>query len=147
MTIRDLIRTYVLADATVTSLIGTRLYPDMLPQKATYPAAKLFVVDTVRSGHLHGVASLAAARIQFDVYAAAASGPGARGVADAIGAAIRQRLAARVVTLTDTDTSTDVFVQIGEPEEREGVEPEINGGLSDWSADFLVHYQTHAGAY
>lgn len=149
MTIRDLIRAYVLADATVASLLGTRLYPDLLPEKVTYPAGKLFVVDIVRPGQLHGPASRAVARIQIDVWAAPTSGPGARGTADAIGAAIRQRLAAQNVTLLDDSVSPalPVFAQIGEPEEREGVDPEINGGLSDWSADFLVSYQTHAGVY
>ncbi len=152
MTIRDLVAAFVLADTTVASLIGTRLRPDMLPEKITYPAVVIKKIDIVRPGHLRGVASLATMRVQFDVYAAPTSGVSSRGTADAIGTAIRQRLDGfnpTVGVLTDTTTSpaTDIWAWIAIAPESDGVEPELYGGLSTLSVDYLVQYQTHGGLY
>lgn len=149
MTIRDLLKDYILADGTVASLIGTRLYPDMLPQKVTYPAGVIQRIDTVRPNHLRGAASLARCRIQIDVYAQPANGQSSRGLADTVGTAIRQRLDGFVGALVDASGSPSISVQtwITFDVELEGPEPEINGGLSRHTADYLVQYQTHGGAY
>jgi hypothetical protein len=141
VTIRDLVRDYVLADGTVAGLIGTRLYPDMLPQKCTYPAGVIQAIDIVRPNTLRGVASLARARIQIDVYAQPTSGSSSRSAADAAGTAIRQRLDG-FAGLLDTVQAWVMFDL-----ETEGAEPEIHGGLSRHTADYLVNYQTQAGAY
>lgn len=149
MTIRDLIAAYVIADGDVAALIGTRLYPDMLPEKVTYPAAVIQAIDIVRPNPLRGVASLARARIQIDVYAQPTSGVGSRAKADQVGAAIRARLDGQALTLTDTTTSPDTDVQawVMFDLETEGVEPEIHGGLSRHTQDFLVQYRTSGGDY
>ncbi len=149
MTIRDLVGAYVLADPTVAGYIGTRLRPDMLPQKIAYPAAVIKKISIVRPGHLRGVASLATMRVQFDLYAAPVSGASSRGTVDAIGTALRLRLDGFVGTLTDTGTSpaTPVRVSIAIEPESDGVEPDIDGGLWTLSVDYLVQYQTHGGLY
>ncbi len=149
MTVRDLVSAYVLADATVASLIGTRLYPDMLPQKVTYLAVKVTFVGNVRQKVLKGPAPGARLHLEFYVYSAPASGVGSRVVADQVGAAIRRRIGGVNVTLQDTTTSpaTDVFVQIEEDLEGSGAVAEINGGLSDHSADYFVGYRTQGGTY
>ena len=149
MTIRDIVRDYVLDDGTVAGLLGTRLYPDMLPQKVTYPAAVILNVDTLREPSLRTVAGLATARLQIDVYAAPVSGASSRMLADQCGAAIRQRLEGFDGTMPDHSTSpaTDVRVWIVFDQERSGVEVEIHGGLSRHSADYLVDFQTQDGFY
>jgi hypothetical protein len=155
MTIRDLVKNYLLADSTVGSLISTRLYPNLLPQKVTYPAAVITAVDIVRPPTLRKVAGLAKARIQLDVYAQPASGQSSRAVADQVGAAIRRRLdgfgwkSGADTTLTDTTTSphVDVRAWITADPETEGVEEEIHDGLSRHTADYLVDYQTQGGLY
>lgn len=149
MTIRDLIRDYVLADATVASLIGTRIYPDQLPQKVTYPAAVILSVDIVRPNPLRGVASLASARVQFDVYASPGNGQSSRARADAAGTAIRNRLDGQAPTLSDTSVSPAVGVNawVRFDLETENAEPELDGGLSRHTADYFVQYQTRTGAY
>jgi hypothetical protein len=152
MTIRDVVAAFVLADPTVASLIGTRLRPDWLPEKITYPAVVIKKIDIVRPAHLRGVASLATMRVQFDVYAAPASGISSRGTADAVGNAIRHRLDGlnpTIDTLTDASTSppTDIWAWIEIAPESDGVEPEIQGGLSTLVVDYLVKYQTHGGLY
>lgn len=148
MTIRDLVKAYVLGDATVMSLISDRLYPDMLPQKVTYPAGVILAVDVVRPNSLRTVAGLARARIQIDVYAAP-SAVSSRGSADACGAAIRQRLDGFDGSFYDTTTSpaTPVRAWVLFDSETEGVDPEIHGGLSRHSADYLVQFQTAGGTY
>lgn len=149
MTIRDLVRAYVLADADVTALLGTRLYPDMLPQKVTYPAGVIQAIDIVRPNTLRNVATLARARIQIDVYAQPADGESSRTVADNCGTAIRQRLDGFAGEWTDASVSPDVAVKawVTFDLETEGAEPDIHGGLSRHTADFLVQYQTQSGSY
>lgn len=150
MTIRDLVRAYVLADTTVGNLLGTRMYPDMLPQKVTYPAAVIQAVDVVRSPSLRSVAGLARARIQIDVYAAPVSpSRGSRVVADEAGNAIRRRLDGFDGSLDDTSTSpaTPVRAWVTFDLETEGAEPEISGGLSRHTADYVVQFQTANGVY
>lgn len=155
MTIRDLVKDYLLADATLAGLISTRLYPDMLPQKVTYPAAVIQRIDTIRPGTLRTVAGLATARIQVDVYAQPASGLSSRALADAVGAAVRTRLdgfgfkSGADTELTDTTTSpaTPIRAWIRADPETDGVDPELHGGLSRHTADYLVQYQTQGGAY
>lgn len=43
------LRTILLADSTVSGLVGTRVYPHWLPQNPTYPAITLFRTDVDRS--------------------------------------------------------------------------------------------------
>lgn len=149
MTIRDLITAYVLADGTVGALISTRLYPDMLPEKVTYPAAVIQAIDIVRPNSLRGAATLARARIQVDVYAQPASGVGSRALADQVGTAIRRRLDGFAGSLMDASSSPANPVQawITFDLETEGAAPEIHGGLSRHTADYIVEYQTQGGFY
>jgi hypothetical protein len=154
VTIRDLIRDYVLADATVASLIGTRLFPDQLPaNKAIWGpiGAVIVAVDIVRPNTFRAAATLATARIQIDVYAAAYTGQtqGPRANADAVGAAIRQRLDGQALTLTDDSVSPAVEVKawVRFDLETENAEPDLHGGLSRHTADYLIHFQTSEGAY
>lgn len=149
MTIRDLARAYVLADATVANLLGTRLYPDMLPQKVTYPAGVITAVDIVRPNPLRGVASLAKARVQIDIYAQPSDGQSSRAIADQAGTAIRQCLDGFAGEWTDASVSPDVSVKawVTFDLETENAEPEISGGLSRHTADYFVQYQTHTGGY
>lgn len=154
MTIRDLITAYVLADGTVQGWLGSRLFPDQLRQSETYPAGVIQMIDIVRPNSLRGVATLAKARIQIDVYC---NGNGAvtsgflasRAAADAVGTAIRRRLDGFDGSLMDTSTSpaNPVRVWITFDLETEGAAPEIHGGLSRHTADYIVEYQTQGGVY
>lgn len=149
MTIRDLITAYVLDDGAVGSLLSTRLYPDMLPSKVAYPAGVIQAIDIVRPNTLRGVATLAKARIQVDVYAQPGDGIGSRALADQVGTAIRQRLDGFAGSLMDESSSPGTPVQawITFDLETEGAAPEIHGGLSRHTADYIVEFQTHQGAY
>jgi hypothetical protein len=151
MTIRDMVRDYVLADGTVAASLGTRLYPDMLPEKVTFPAGVILAVDILRPNTLRTVASLGRARVQIDIYAQPQTNPprGSRSVADDLGNAIRRRLDGFSGALEDTSTSpaSPVRAWVTFDLETEGAEPEIHGGLSRHTADYLVEFQTAGGYY
>lgn len=149
MTIRDLVRAYLLADSAIVALIGERMYANLLPQKVTYPAVVIQAIDIIRPNTLRSVASLARARIQLDVYVAATSGASSRAVADGIGTALRQRLDGFSGSFSDDSVAPTVAVPAWATfeAENEGVVEDIAGGLSRQSADYLVQYQTVGGVY
>ncbi len=57
------------ATSGVTTLAGTRLYPVVLPQKPTLPAATLQRISGPRLKHLSGASGWGMARIQIDAWA------------------------------------------------------------------------------
>lgn len=82
----EALRDYVLADATVSGLIGARMYPAILPQDPTMPAITYQIIsgDSVISHD--GPAGLENPTIQIDCWAATYSGM------DALFNAVRKRL-------------------------------------------------------
>lgn len=56
------------ADATVSSLVGTRIYPEIMPQDVTYPAISYQRISTVRLNMLSGVDDFTQVRIQIDCW-------------------------------------------------------------------------------
>ena len=69
MSIESALRTFLLDDATVAGLVGTRIYPQILPQNPTYPALSFQRVSAVRLRALDGVVGVAQARFQIDCWA------------------------------------------------------------------------------
>lgn len=59
----------VLADASLTGLISTRVYVEWAPQNTDMPYVTFQVVSTVEDHHTQGSSGLAHSRIQFDVWA------------------------------------------------------------------------------
>lgn len=80
------LRTFVLADATVTALAGVRMYPRKLPQGPTLPAIAYQRIDTRRLHDLDGPDGLPRARVQLSMWAASVAD------AEALAAAVRARL-------------------------------------------------------
>lgn len=62
-------RTYIIAQASVSTLIDTRMYPDVLPQTATLPAVVYRRIDTTLHPALTNHSTLEQARIAYDCYA------------------------------------------------------------------------------
>jgi hypothetical protein len=81
-------RAKLLATNAVTAILGTRIYPDRLPQRPTMPAAIYWVVSGVDEAGLGGLLGVAHARVQVDAYATTRLG------ANALATAIRDALAA-----------------------------------------------------
>lgn len=70
MTLETALRTYTLADATVTALAGTRMYPRKLPQGPTLPALVYQRIDTRREHDMAGPDGLPRPRLQVTAWAA-----------------------------------------------------------------------------
>lgn len=62
--------TYLKANGGVAALVGTRVYPLILPQEATYPALAYMVVSDDRPQSHSGPTGLATPRIQIDCWGA-----------------------------------------------------------------------------
>ena len=72
MTTLEAIRAELEANTAVLALVGTRIYPQAMPQGVTLPAVVITVVSEVPENSLTGTAStrLVQARAQVDCYAA-----------------------------------------------------------------------------
>lgn len=70
MSISSDLRTFLLADATLTTLIGTRMYPLVLPQDPTVPAITYQIISGHRFHSTDGACGLSTPRIQYDCWAA-----------------------------------------------------------------------------
>jgi hypothetical protein len=57
------------ADATLTTLIAGRLYPDARPQTAPLPALTYATVSNIRGHNLTSADGVSVARVQFDAWA------------------------------------------------------------------------------
>lgn len=62
-------RTKLTGTSLVAAILGTRVYPDQLPQGATLPAAVYYAISGTDEPQLAGLAGFATERIQIDSYA------------------------------------------------------------------------------
>ncbi len=83
--IESALRTFILADSTVTTLISTRLYALKMPQSPTFPLIVYTKISGFREHDMDG-STIAAPRIQYDCWAE--TFPEAKALADAL----RERL-------------------------------------------------------
>ena len=81
-------RAKLLATTGVSTLLGTRVYPDRLPQGATLPAAVYHLISLREEVDLAGLTGVGHARVQVDAWAET------RLAANALALAIRDALAA-----------------------------------------------------
>jgi hypothetical protein len=92
VTVEALVRERLLATSAVTALVGTRIYMLVLPQRVTYPAIRVQLVDEPVRYHLRGEDGSRRARVQIDAYdqPVGSTDPyaGASAVADAVRTAL-----------------------------------------------------------
>ena len=86
MTLEAELRTYTLAGAAVTALVGARMHARMLPQTPTLPALVYRRIDTRRLHEMSGPDGLPRPRMQITCWATTPAG------AYDLAAAVRQRL-------------------------------------------------------
>lgn len=140
MSIATDLRAFVLGDATIAGLIGSRLYPNILPQNPTLPAMTFTWISGVRFHHLTAAEGLAGPRIQFDCWARTYLG------AEALFEALRLALdgfqgmiggppATQRIQGAFLDSDRDLYEESAEQGTGSGV------GLYRRSADFLVYYE------
>jgi len=66
MSISQALRAFLLAQPSIVALVGTRIYPQVLPQQPTYPAITYAQVSGVRMQILEGPAGRARPRITIN---------------------------------------------------------------------------------
>jgi len=80
------LRTYLLGTTAISNLIGTRCFPNVLPQNCTLPAVVYHVISATHAPGLAGIVDAGECRVQLDCHAAT------RLAADGLSAAIVTRL-------------------------------------------------------
>lgn len=111
-TLGETVRTVLMGDAAVVALIGTRLYPNKLPQGAAMPAAVYNVISSVPENSFTGqvATTLKSSRVQIDCYARAdAKGGGyaqAHAVAKRIGEVLGDVAEADVAGVLELERDT-----------------------------------------
>ena len=78
--------TALTADSTLSGLVGSRIYPEIMPQGVTYPAVSYQRVSTGRTNLLSGVDDFTEVRVIIDCWDDSYSG--VKAVADAVKSAI-----------------------------------------------------------
>ncbi len=139
-TIFGAVRAYILADAQIADLIGTRFYRLEPPIGVTYPAVSMFKVSGRLESVLTGQASLARPRYQIDVWA---DGDLGYNTARYIGGLIQNRIDMVNATLVigEAPLST-AFVQMAFDADREVPESPLVGGVYHYSADYFINHPT-----
>lgn len=128
-------RTKLVGTAAVATLLGTRVYPDHLPQSPTLPAAVYYGISGTDEPRLSGLAGFATQRIQLDAYAST------RLAANALALAIRDALTAS----WGRGTWGTVGVSGCVPEGGERYDTQGLGDGSDerqfiTSRDYMIHF-------
>jgi len=141
MTVIEGLRSYLLANAEIAAIVGTRAFPLRLPQKVDLTAHKgaivLTRVDDIRDAHLRGPNALSRARIQVDCWAQTFDDT------TALGTLCRQRLNGYSGTWTDNAMSPPTLVRVQAilmDTESDFAEPDIQGGFYRHSTDYMVSY-------
>lgn len=68
MSLESDIRAFLIADADVTAIVGTRIFPLRIPQGQALPAIRYVVIASSSDHHLGGTSGSAETTIQFDCY-------------------------------------------------------------------------------
>ena len=70
MTPSAALKTRLVGLSAVTTLVGQRVYVDLLPQKPTLPAIRVQRISELEDAHLRGARAIRRARVQVDAIAA-----------------------------------------------------------------------------
>ena len=145
MAIGSDVRTYLMSESSVTTLIGTRCFPDYIPQKnSTFPCIVYTIVSQVGQHHLAAGAGFAWTRIQFDCYAATSLVRWS--VAEALRNVLQGFPAAGAAHTMGSSTVDAVNYEVT----RESYEPPQDNsdtGLFRASSDYLVRHNQAAATF
>lgn len=128
MAIGASLREFLLADSAIAAVVGTRVYPVMLPQKPVLPAVRYTTISSSRVVSSQRDLALAAPRIQVDVFASTFA------AADNLAQLILRRLSAARGRFGSAPVQGAFFES-----ERTGYEPESE--LYFVSRDYFVWFE------
>lgn len=129
------LRTYLLANTGVATLIGDRLFPDAVDQAEQRDAADMRVVGTRHGDHLRGLAGLATSAVVFDCYSMTRIG------ADAIALAIMYSGITRQKGVIATTDIRGVRILNGPSSFNDGVYPGTNSYRYGATVTLEIDYQ------
>lgn len=122
------LRSFILGDSTVAALIGTRFYPDLLPQNAQFPAVSYNLVSETYGHVMRGPNVVSSARVQIDSWAET------KEEAEAVSSAIHARLDAYQGAM-GTSVVQGVFAADG----RDWIEP--SEAIYRRSRDYIIWHE------
>jgi len=128
------LRTKLLTYSSISTVVGQRIYPDVLPKNATMPAVILWRISTNRDHTVSDVTRSAHSRVQVDCYATT------RASVDSLALAIQQSGICSYQGTTDGVKFNGVEIDSGDQHEHE---PPTDGNQVHrykTSFDFMVHY-------
>jgi len=131
-------RSKLLTYSGISSVVGQRMYPDVLPKNATMPAVILWRISTSRDHVVSDITRSAHTRIQVDCYA------NTRAAADSLALAIQQSGICSFRGTVDGIVFSGIEIDSGDTHEHE---PPTDGNQVHrylTSFDFMVHYQESA---
>lgn len=129
------LRAYLLTKTAITTIVGQRIYCDVLPQGATLPAITFYRISTVRDHTIGDCTRLAHARFQIDCWS------NSRSTSDSISHAIRACGITSYRGTTDSIWFSGVEIDSGE---QHLVEPPTDGSQVHryvTTFDLMVHYR------
>lgn len=132
------LRTKLLSYSTVTDLVSTRIYPDVMPQGAELPAIAYYKISTLREHTLLDCTRLAHSRIQVDCFAEKSNG--GREMANDIAHAIRSSGICAFRGTVEGIAIQAVEIDTGDSYDND---PPTDGNQQHryiTSFDFMVHY-------
>ncbi len=121
--------TWISTQPGVTAVVGTRLYPDYLPQGVTYPAVRFEIDSDGGFKDMDGQGSTIRVEIRTDCVAVTKGG--AKAVAEAIKAAMKN-----FTGLMGSSRIDRVFLET----EFSTYEPNLEGGMFRASQAWTLHY-------
>lgn len=132
-TIVEALRAYVLADATVAGLVGTRMYPVILPQDPPMPAITFQIISGASVISNDGPAGLESPTFQIDCWAATYS------QMDALFHAVRKRInGAKGVFPTESFLSGGAFGGDSFGDSSFGAQDTLNATFVEVQGIFMV---------
>lgn len=126
------LQTFLEAQSTITSVVGTRIYPQHLPRNSSYPCLTHQLVSRTYGHHLSGVTGLSTARVQVDCWGEKLSD------VETLAEAVRVALDGYFGTIGDV---TVAFVQLdNEQDLSEAPQDESEQWLYRRTQDYLIKH-------
>jgi hypothetical protein len=134
------VRSFILGDAAIAALIGTRFYPIKAPQNATYPLVTMQKIVEVRYPHLRGSGGMSAPRYQIDAWTRESGA--AFTAAQTLAEAIRQRIDGVHRVLSGPGSPATAYrVKFAFDDQRDLFESDTSGGYYRTSTDYVIWHR------
>lgn len=133
------VRSFILGDATVAALIGTRFYPIKAPQGATYPLVTMQKIVALEQLHLRGTGPF---DTQYQIDAWAKESGVAFTASQELAGAIRRRIDGFAGNRSSVGSPSTTFrLKIRFQDSRDLFETDTTGGYYRTSTDYVIWHR------